>query len=72
MGAEVYYGCRCDLGRASEDRVTHTHVGVLLGLPAVLSVLIFFTCWKLVAYHMLTSKSTTLNNTAKAMLFQAA
>lgn len=50
----------------------HTHIGVLLGLPAVLSVLIFFTVWKLVAYHLISSNSTALSNIAKAMLFQAA
>jgi len=48
----------------------HTHIGVLLAVPAFLSVLLAGTLWRLIAGYFVKSSSTTLQHIGGGMIFQ--
>lgn len=48
----------------------HTHVGALLAIPAFLSVLLAGTLWRLIAGHLVRSKSSTAQQVGGAMAVQ--
>jgi hypothetical protein len=48
----------------------HTHIGALLAIPAFLSVLLAGTLWRLIAAHLVRSKSTTAQRVGGAMAVQ--
>lgn len=48
----------------------HTHVGAILALVTMLNIALLGTLWRLGAFWLVASSSSTAQNLGKAMLFQ--
>jgi hypothetical protein len=48
----------------------HTHIGAIAAVTTMIYIALIGTLWRLLAAHMIASKSDTATNLGQAMLFQ--
>lgn len=51
-------------------RDVHTHIGAIAAVTTMVYIALLGTFWRLLAVHAVASKSGTLSQLGKAMLFQ--